>query len=73
MMLYYMLTSKVCDRSSEFIVTLVSAGDTLVINSFQKFDGRFASNTKLVRYKIRQRRSQDIFLFFRLFFSLLHH
>ena len=32
-MLYYMLTSKVCDRSCEFIVTLVSAVDTLVIIS----------------------------------------
>ena len=51
-MLYYMLTSKVCDRRCEFIVTLVSADDTLVIiSSFQKFDGGLASTTKLVRYK----------------------
>ena len=56
-MLYYMLTSKVCDRSCEFIVTLVSAADISsfqklpIISSFQKFDGGFASTTKLVRYK----------------------
>ena len=35
MMLYYMLTSKVCDTRSELIVTSVSAGDTLVTNSFR--------------------------------------
>ena len=34
-MLYYMLTSKVCDRSSEFIVTLVWAVDSLVIIVFR--------------------------------------
>ena len=56
-MLYYMLTSKVCDRSCEFIVTLVPAADISsfqklpIISSFQKFDRGFASTTKLVRYK----------------------